>query len=245
MGVPTGVGGPDLGEMHQPDAGEERRRPRLPRLLPPIREVEGSRITWRKHWLFLVGHVAKPMAAALIWLALAAACILGQPQILPISRVGLAVGLAVMALPIAFWLWWETVDWENDIYVLTDDRIIDVEKRPLALSEHRREATLDRIQNVNLTVPGPIASILGYGDVNIETAGGEGMFTFTRVMAPHEVQREIMSRVARHREMRQRIEIQRRRKEMAEWFAIYEGLRTGRAGDAAPPAAAPPTATTG
>jgi hypothetical protein len=51
-------------------------------------------------------------------------------------------------------------------------------------------------------------------------------------MAPHQVQREIMSRVAQYRERRQLVESRQRQAEIAEWFAIYEGLRTQRA---APP----------
>jgi uncharacterized membrane protein YdbT with pleckstrin-like domain len=212
----------------QPEEGWHPRRRRM-RLLAPLREVEGSRVTWRKHWVFLLARVSKPLLAALAWFLLLVVCFSGRLQFAAVSSFGLALGLIVAGLPIAFWLWWQTVDWGNDIYVLTDDRIIDAEKKPLFFHEDRREASLDRIQNVNLIVPGPIAALLGYGNVDIETAGGEGKFTFKQVMAPHEVQREVMSRVAHYKEMRAQIERQQRRKELADWFAAYESMRGERA----------------
>ena len=203
---------------------------RLPRLaiLPPVRLEEGSRITWRKHHLFLLRRIAVPLLASFVWFLLFANYVSGTLTFLPPRNPGVILGLLAGALPLAFWLWWQVVDWENDVYILSDDRIIDVEKRPLFFSEERREATLDRIQDVTLTIPGPLAAALGYGDVDIQTAGGEGQFTFTRVAGPHEVQREIMSRLATYRERRQQLEREQRRREVGEWFAIFEELRRER-----------------
>jgi len=125
------------------------------------------------------------------------------------------------------------------VYIVTEDRIIDVEKVPLWGREERREASLERIQNVNLLIPGPLAAALHYGNVDIDTAGGEGKFTFTNVVEPHQVQREIMFRVEQARQRRQQLEAQRRQKEIADWLAVYERLRQER-GTAAPP---PPSET--
>lgn len=206
-------------------------------MLPPLRLQEDSRITWRKHWFFLLRRTLVPALALLAWTVVVVVAFWGSSALLAGVSLGLVLGLLVAGLAIAFWLWWEIVDWENDVYILTDDRIIDIEKRPFFGAEDRREATLDRIQNVNLVVPGRLATLLQYGNVDIDTAGGEGRFTFSGVMAPHQVQRDIMGRVAQYREQRQQIESRQRQAEIAKWFAVYEGLRGQRAPE--PPVAGP------
>ncbi len=228
------------------ERGERRRPSRTPRwrFLAPLREQEGSRIIWRKHWYFLFLRILAPLVANLAWLALLLLVVIGRVLGATPAPLGwgAVIGLLVLGLAVGSWLWWQVTDWENDIYILTDDRIIDIEKRPLFGAEERREASLDRIQNVNLSVPGVVANLLRFGDVNIDTAGGEGQFTFHGVMAPHEVQQEIMRRVAQHREERQQVESQQRRSEIAEWFSVYERLRSQRS---QPPPGTTPATTPG
>ena len=68
----------------------------------------------------------------------------------------------------------------NDKYVLNLQSIlIDVDKKPFG-PESSRRAPLTAIQNIEFDVSF-IESILGYGDVIIETAGGGGKFTFNHV----------------------------------------------------------------
>ncbi len=222
-----------------PEQAPERRRgrPRLRRfrILPPVRIERGNTITWRKHYIFLLQRLAGALAAGILWLAVTVAYLAGALPLLTPGQFGTLLGLVIAGLAIAFWFWWELEDWKNDVYIVTEDRIIDVEKVPLWGREERREATLERIQNVNLLIPGPLAAALRYGNVDIDTAGGEGKFTFTNVVEPHQVQREIMFRVAQARQRRQQLEGLRREKEIADWLAVYERLRRERGAAATPP----------
>ena len=84
---------------------------------------------------------------------------------------------SILTLVMMGWFWWEATDWSNDLYIVTRDRIIDVEKHPLKLSEERREASLGMIQNVSLRMPSIFANLFQYGDVLVQTAGA-GEFTF-------------------------------------------------------------------
>jgi len=92
------------------------------------------------------------------------------------------------------WNLWNVLDWQNDLYILTSDRIIDLEKVPL-ISEDRREARLQQIQDVHYVMPGFINRLLDFGDVEVETAGRAGGFTFRSVPHPRQVQAEIFARV--------------------------------------------------
>mgnify|MGYP003862854437 CR=1 FL=1 len=109
----------------------------------------------------------------------------------------------------AGWFWWESTDWGNDLYIVTNERIIDMEKRPLFFAEQRREASLGVIQNVSLKIPNIIAVVFNFGDVVVQTAGA-GEFTFDGVPNPREVQREIFRRMEAYREAQREKEAARR-----------------------------------
>ena len=138
---------------------------------------------WRKHWLFLLKAVFRPAVV----LALALGLLILIPN--QIAR-DVALGLLIVG---ALYLAWQTADWYNDSYIVTDDRIIDVEKVPF-IKEDRREARLTMIQDVNYDQPNIVARLFGFGDVVVQTAGRTGAFTFSRVPNPQEVQREISQR---------------------------------------------------
>jgi uncharacterized membrane protein YdbT with pleckstrin-like domain len=87
-----------------------------------------------------------------------------------------------------FWLWWQYTDWHNDIYVLTDEKIIDIEMKPLGIDSKRREGSLERVQNVDAKQRGLTSVIFDYGDVVISTAAGDEGYTFLMVPHPKKVQ---------------------------------------------------------
>jgi uncharacterized membrane protein YdbT with pleckstrin-like domain len=145
--------------------------------------AEGNPKTWRKHWLILLKTIFRPV----IGLAFASVLLV----LIPIPIVGM---IAIAALLFGgIYIAWQTVDWYNDVYIITDDRIIDVEKVPF-ISEDRRESQLVMIQDVNYSQPNFVARLFNLGDVIVQTAGRAGVFTFNNVPNPSEVQREIVQR---------------------------------------------------
>jgi len=118
------------------------------------------------------------------------------------------------------WFIWRAIDWRNDLYVLTDDRVIDIEKVPF-LYEHGREAGLDKIQDVRYWREGFIAIRLDFGNVRLETAGEIGEFTFDSVPHPREVQIEIFNRLEQFHRKAEREARQRRQEELLDLLARY------------------------
>ncbi len=193
------------------------------RLLPATRIESPERVIWRKHVFFLLCRIAIPLTLAVVLLPLTL-----------LSQVGFAAGLLavtpwiaplglVLAIAALLWFVWEYVDWGNDQYIVTNERIIDVEKSPMALRSERREASLGVIQNVSFRVPHFWASLLNYGCVLVQTAG-RGDFTFDHVGNPAGVQDEIFRRIEAYRERQRQQEAANHRREMADWFAIYDEL---------------------
>jgi len=190
--------------------------------IPRTRIETDESTTWRKHWLYLIGDVALPTLLSLVCVVLAVLGFFGSPAILAAYSAYPRIMLVVAILSMV-WLWWMYNDWGNDLYIVTDERIVDIEKRPLFFSEQRREASLGMIQNVSLNMPNITASLFNYGDVLVQTAGA-GDFTFDRVANPRQVQTEIFRRMQRYRETQREREDDHRRAELAEWFSVYKDL---------------------
>ncbi len=205
--------------------------------LPQTRIETPDTVTWRKHWLFLIGDVITPLLLCLVMGVLTILALLGQFRFITSVFPYFTLITLFFALFGAGWFWWESTDWGNDLYIVTNERIIDMEKRPLFFAEQRREASLGVIQNVSLKIPNIIAGVFNFGDVVVQTAGA-GEFTFDGVPNPREVQREIFRRMEAYREAQREKEAARRRAEMAEWFGVYDELRRQGQGQGETP---PPT----
>ncbi len=210
-----------------PASGEASRRSPSRFRLFPFREEEGDRITWRKHWLNLLLRtgwpllftIAVPMMAVLVWRNWAYMRALGVTAASAVFLFSLAELAAVL------WLLWRYADWRNDVYIVTSDRIIDIEKKPLFFSEDRREASLGMVQHVSSRIPNPLASVLGYGDVTVQTAAEIGAFNFVFVPNPKEVHAEISRRLDAFRAVQAAQEEERRKAELARWFQMYHRLQ--------------------
>jgi len=180
-------------------------------------------VTWRKNGWLLVSVSIPPFLVALSILVLIFWSLtrgIGLPEV--------PIVLFMLLLPTLGWwsyLYW---DWQNDIYQISGHRLIDLKKRPLFMEEIRRETTLDRVQNISLSIPGPIAQLLNYGTVVIETAGETGAFEFDYVHDPRRVQTEIFNRLEQFKRDQVERDRQRRLDEMAEWFEIYDGMKQGQ-----------------
>ena len=188
--------------------------------LPPLRHEEGDTITWRKHWIALIGPTALPSLGILIASAIALSLL--YLDVLEWALILAVYGL-VLILLLPWWVW-RFDDWQNDIYQVTATRIIDVERMPFYLREERREASLGRIQNISLKMPGIVGKLLNYGSVTIETAGA-GAFTFELVKDPRGVQAEIFRRMNAFQRRQSKVAAERHRTDLLEWFTVYDQLR--------------------
>lgn len=159
----------------------------------------------RRHWYLLWQWLRRPLAGALL-VALLAAFLGGR---LPPGDWGLWFALRIPMLPFLLWALWRALNWENDRYIVTDRRAIHID-RLYFFREERHEARLDRIQNVTVEIPGPLAHALSFGHLSLETAGTEGKITFPGIPRPHEVQAVLLELVqaahARRQEMAETVE---------------------------------------
>ncbi|RMF37714.1 MAG: hypothetical protein D6759_02000 [Chloroflexi bacterium] len=194
----------------------------------PMWEREDDTITWRTHWFVLVRKSMAPFFNLLFFTGLLWLIGMGwgpMETLSPSLRRMAWVLIIPVDLFILGWWFYRFWDWKNDLYIITSDRIIDLKKRPLFLQEERRETTLDKIQNVNLTIPSPIAQLFNYGTIEIETAGEVGAFEFKNVYDPRRVQQEIFAHMDELQQRQRESEERRRLRQFADWFAIYDELK--------------------
>ncbi|MEM8858158.1 MAG: cyclic nucleotide-binding domain-containing protein [Chloroflexota bacterium] len=93
-----------------------------------------------------------------------------------------------------FWFIWEFADWQNDTFQVTNQYIYDIDRLPLGLSESRKQAELNRIENVRTEKNGILPTIFNYGAVHVETAGAENNIVFENVKDPDSVQAAIFKK---------------------------------------------------
>jgi len=146
--------------------------------LPYLHHDEEIILQGRKHRLFLITSLALPsilFVLSLVAGAMAATLtLLGTGYIAGISDWALLVPLAGVLVSV-IWLALAYTDWANHQLTLTNKRII-IEQQTWHLFEERSEALLSEITEVQTRAPEPIAKLLGYAHLSIESAGGRLIF---------------------------------------------------------------------
>ncbi|MBA3945434.1 MAG: PH domain-containing protein [Herpetosiphonaceae bacterium] len=165
--------------------------------LLPLRPMflNGTTIVWHRHWIVLLRRLLWPLLLFALWLVV----LVVLPKLLLLAPGTTTILLFVSLIGILGFAAWQWEDWRNDVYMLDPNRLIDLQRRPLGLSEDRKEASLGAIQNVNAISPNLLARVLGYGDVEIETAGTSGNLVFLTIAQPQQVQRVVFEYMDRHK----------------------------------------------
>ena len=155
-------------------------------------EDEDIKRIWRHHPITVVGPAARVLAFLLIPLLLL--IFTGLSMFGSIWLFGLfVVILAVVATYAAY----EWVSWYNDVFVLTNYRVIDVQQDGF-FSRKFSEASLSTIQDVSHSVEGVFPTLFNYGDVLVQTAGAQAKITMDDVAKPQAQAVFILKEQQRH-----------------------------------------------
>ena len=161
--------------------------------LPNSRPDEKAVICLRRHWIALVTLLAlTALACALPWLLW---WLLGQtaPGLLSQNtseEVGRIFTL-VFYLAVATFFFQEFVDYWLDMWIVTTERVIDIEQLGL-FNRTTSELHLAAIQDVSAEIKGVTATFLDYGDVYVQTAGSVTHFHFQAIPHPERVRETIL-----------------------------------------------------
>ncbi len=191
----------------------------------------GGAIIYRTHWIILLKKTGLPL---LMLLGLSVLFIISVYNQFVLLAFQTTCALSFLVGIILFtWLAYQYLDWHNDIYIITQDQVVDVNKKPLG-HEERRAAQLNKIQNVEYQRLGIIGLLFNFGTVYIQV--GDIRLTFDEVWQPADVQRQIFRSLNRRNQLDREAQMENDRQRLADWIAIYHESRGYR-----PPPQAPST----
>jgi hypothetical protein len=123
----------------------------------------------RKHVVILLQNLVLPVFLLFVPLALFYAWV----SIVPSLVVLIAALVSFMA--IAGWIAWLVIDWGNDYYIVTNQRVVWLEK-VVGIYDSRQESALSTILSVGVEA-NPLGRILDYGNVIVRTFVGRIPFS--------------------------------------------------------------------
>jgi len=176
----------------------------------------GGVTTYRKHWFVLLKKAFLPMLALAGGIILLIAAFTWHITLLP-YKTSVFFG-ALISAGASLWLAYTYADWRNDIYRLTPDQVVDIDRKPLG-RESRRSAPLDKILAVEYERRGIIPMLLNFGTVYIRVS--TEVLTFDNVYQPSKVQEDIFRRMQAAAAAAREREIDAERERVAHWFGVY------------------------
>jgi len=150
-------------------------------------------IALRRHWITMLKRVVAYGVLAAIPFGMAVFLRENFPEILA-STIGYpALVLAASAYELGMWLLLFTMflDYELDMWVVTNDRLVNIEQHGL-FARTIAELDLWRVQDVTSDVRGVFPTAFNYGNVYVQTAGARERFALEQVPDPHEVRKLIL-----------------------------------------------------
>jgi hypothetical protein len=192
-----------------------------------LRYEYGDTIQYRTHWWILVRRIWFLTLLLLTVLGLMGYLLVnsvtGQLKGFPVTGgfFGLCVVLVVV---FAGWLY-NYIDWHNDIYIINNEQVVDINKKPLG-NEEKKVAPIKNILSVEYKRLGVIGLILNFGTVYIRV--GESTFTFDDVFNPSEVQRDLFHRISQRNLKERQMQGEAERQRIADWISTYHRITRPR-----------------
>jgi hypothetical protein len=135
----------------------------------------------RKHIVILLQNIGLPVFLLLIPL------VLFYAWFAVVQSLVVVIAAVVSLLFLAAWISWLVVDWGNDYYIVTNQRVVWLEK-VVGIYDSRQESALSTVLSVGVEA-NPLGRILDYGNVIVRTFVGR--IPFSHVDHPHQAARMI------------------------------------------------------
>ncbi|MEQ1499949.1 MAG: PH domain-containing protein [Parcubacteria group bacterium] len=153
----------------------------------------------RKHWIVFTGYLLATFISGLFPLVLFTSAEIFFPKAFNFNIEGnifalfsFAYFIWLLFLWISFFIYW--TKFYLDVWYVTDKRIIMVDQKYLF---HREISNVrfDKIQDVSITVPGFLSTLLDFGNINVQTASDNVCeFNMSVIRHPGKVREVIFSK---------------------------------------------------
>jgi len=135
----------------------------------------------RKHRVILLQNLGLPVFLLIIPVSLFYAWITIVPSLVVI------IAAVVSLIALGAWIAWLIVDWGNDYYIVTNQRVVWLEK-VVGIYDSRQESALSTVLSVGVEA-NPLGRVLDYGNVIVRTFVGK--IPFSHVDHPYQAARMI------------------------------------------------------
>lgn len=184
------------------------------------REANGM-ITYRKHLYVLFRKTLLPavciIGAVVVTSVLYSWRVQGMISLLNPGMIFLiGAGLAMIAV---LWYLYRFIDWSNDIYRVTLEKIIDSERKPLG-TQITKSASLENIIGLEYEQHGFLGVVLNFGNVVINV-GTENKFIFWAIHNPARAQRDIFNYINERHRKKLQTDTQQEQERISSYLAAY------------------------
>ncbi len=185
------------------------------------RRESGGMITYRKHLYILFRMTLLPAVSLWVLLVLTWSFYyrrMNDQISLLTPGVILLLGIAMIVMAV-LWGLYRFIDWSNDIYRVTPEKIIDSERKPLG-DEITKSAPLENIIGLDYERLGFLGVVLNFGNVIINI-GTENKFIFYGIHNPARAQKDIFNYMFEHRRKKQQVDILQEQERVSNYIAAY------------------------
>lgn len=181
-----------------------------------LRYEQDGEITYRKHWFILIQHIWLAILLMIGVFAVGLLRLSGKISFLPATPFILVTIFSMFV--IFLWMLYIFEDWRNDVFMVTDDQIVDLDRKPLG-KVRRRSAPLENILSIEYERRGIWGYLFNFGTVFIDV--GATKLSFDHVYHPSKVQEDIFYRMGERLERKRQFELETERERVSEWIASY------------------------
>jgi hypothetical protein len=178
-------------------------------------------LVYRKHITVWLAHVFLPSLVVLTGLVIIFASFLAPESVLR-GGVGFGGGLLVTLIGV-IWFYLADWDWRNDVFIVANDTVTIIRKRPFWLQNETDRIRLSTVDNVVSDVSGFLNNLLNRGAVRVFLIGADarGAKILGPVHDPQQLQAELSRRQATLKAIQQQSEAQSNRQAIADYIVAY------------------------
>jgi hypothetical protein len=183
-------------------------------------------IVYRTHWTILFAKMFIPVLLLASHMLLYLFLAVNQIEI--IKTTAFNTILLINSIVLISWSAYCFSNWRNDVYIITEDQLIDIDRRPFGMEE-KRTAPINNIQSIRYKRNGIFGLLFNFGTVY--TRIGDEEFTFNNVHRPAEVQEALFTAKERFHRMEEDAEKRVQRKKAVDWIDSYHQIINEKQGD--------------
>jgi membrane protein YdbS with pleckstrin-like domain len=193
-------------------------------------------IVYRKHLSVWAMHISLPLFVLFAGIVLVLLALLS----VSIAELGVLQSITGVALIVlgGVWVYLADWDWRKDMYIIGDNSIKIIHKRPLWLQDTTEQMTLTQIDNVISDRAGIFDTLLDRGSVRIFLLGDNTPKVLAAVHEPAAIQDEISNRRAAVLDHARKVEVQNQHRAITEYLDVYHervnALNAARSAPTAP-----------